>query len=263
MSMAPVPDAAPHDEPAVAVQVQVTPVNASAKVSVTVAPVAVLGPALVTTSVQVSGAPALTVAALGVLVIARSATSCGVAEAEALSFSGFGSIGALAWRLAVLVTGPSARTRTVIDSVWVAVAGMAPTVHSPLAGVVRALRGRRRDEGDTRGQHVADRHARRRARPEVGHRDRVGHEPADRRRRVAHRLRHAQVGRRRRVHRCGVAVVERIRVGLGLRRHRRVVDERARRVDARDERQRRHGRRGQRADRPHAVRHRCPAMASG
>ena len=115
-----------------AVHVQVTPVNAGPKVSVTVASVAVLGPALVTTSVQVSGAPALIVAALGVLVIARSATSCGVVETEALSFSGFGSTGALDWRLAVLVAGPSAVTRPVIDSVWVAVAGMAPTVHRPL-----------------------------------------------------------------------------------------------------------------------------------
>ena len=115
-----------------AVQVQVTPVNAGAKVSVTVASVAVLGPALVTTSVQVSGAPALTVAALGVLVIARSATSCGVAVADALSFSGFGSTGALAWRVAVLVTAPSAVTRPVIDSIWVPVAGIAPTVQRPL-----------------------------------------------------------------------------------------------------------------------------------
>ena len=98
VAMAPAPDAAPHDEPAVAVQVQVTPVNAGANVSVTVASVAVLGPALVTTSVQVSGAPAATVGALGVLVIARSATSCGVVVTDALSFSGFGSTGALAWR---------------------------------------------------------------------------------------------------------------------------------------------------------------------
>ena len=96
VAMAPVPDAAPHDEPGVAVQVQVTPVNAGPKGSVTVASVAVLGPVLVTTSVQLMDAPAATVGALGVLVIARSATSCGVAEAEALSFSGFGSIGALA-----------------------------------------------------------------------------------------------------------------------------------------------------------------------
>ena len=73
-----------------------------------------------------------TVLPVSALVIARSATSCGVVETDALSFNGFGSIGALSWRLAVLVTGPSARTRTVIDSVWVAVAGIAPTVHSPL-----------------------------------------------------------------------------------------------------------------------------------
>ena len=88
---------------------------------------------LVTAMVQVSGAPALTVAALGVLLIARSATSCGVAVADALSFSGFGSIGVLAWRVAVLVTAPSAVTRPVIESVCVAVTGIAPTVHSPLA----------------------------------------------------------------------------------------------------------------------------------
>ena len=80
VAIAPTPEAAAHDEPAVAVHVQVTPVNAAAKVSVTGASVAVLGPALVTAIIQVSGAPAVTVAALGVLVIARSAMSCGVVD---------------------------------------------------------------------------------------------------------------------------------------------------------------------------------------
>ena len=79
VAIAPAPDAAPHDEPAVAVQVHVTPVKAGGKVSVTVAPVAMLGPLFVTTIVHVSGVPAATGGALGVFVTARSATSSGVA----------------------------------------------------------------------------------------------------------------------------------------------------------------------------------------
>ena len=49
-SMAPVPEAG-HEEPAEAAQVQVTPVRSGGGVSVTVAPVTALGPALPTTIV--------------------------------------------------------------------------------------------------------------------------------------------------------------------------------------------------------------------
>src|SRR5205823_1898523 len=59
--------------PALAVQVQVTPVMAAGSVSVTVAPVTANGPLFVTTIVYVIDAPGAAVAEPSVFVIARSA----------------------------------------------------------------------------------------------------------------------------------------------------------------------------------------------
>ena len=130
--MAPAPDAAPHEEPAVAVQVHVTAVNAGANVSVTVASVALLGPPLVTTSVQVSGVPAATAGALGVFVNERSATKEDVSVAVPVSFAAFGSTGVLDWRVAVLTRVPSSVTRPVSLNISVPLTGTAPTVQMPV-----------------------------------------------------------------------------------------------------------------------------------
>jgi hypothetical protein len=58
--------------------------------------------------------------------------SRGLVEAPLLSLAGFGSIGLLDWRVAVLIAAPSAITVATIDSVRVWVAGIGPSVHSPL-----------------------------------------------------------------------------------------------------------------------------------
>src|SRR5581483_6457274 len=74
------------------VAVQVTPVKAAGKVSVTVAPVTLLGPALVTTRVYVSLVPGTAVVLPSVLVICRSAWGVSVSVSVALLFPGLGSI---------------------------------------------------------------------------------------------------------------------------------------------------------------------------
>ncbi len=62
-----------QDEPGVAAQVQVAPLNCAGITSVTVAPVTALGPALLATMVYVTVPPWLTLVSPSVLVIARSA----------------------------------------------------------------------------------------------------------------------------------------------------------------------------------------------
>jgi len=69
----PLPLAAGQAEPAVAVQLQVTPLMIAGKLSVTVAPVTALGPALLTAMVQVAADPGTGVPELSALVIDRSA----------------------------------------------------------------------------------------------------------------------------------------------------------------------------------------------
>jgi hypothetical protein len=69
----PVPDAAVHDEPVVATQVQVAPVNVAGNVSVIGALRTDDGPALAATIVYVIGVPGVDEAKPSVLVMLRSA----------------------------------------------------------------------------------------------------------------------------------------------------------------------------------------------
>src|SRR3569623_292993 len=111
--MLPLPDAAHVPPPAPAqVQVQVSPAG---KVSATVAPVAVLGPALFAVIVYAVLPPAVTVVTPSVLVIDRSALppSVSVSVAELLAS-------------VVSVTPPGADTVAVLLSVPVAEAEIVP-----------------------------------------------------------------------------------------------------------------------------------------
>ena len=74
--MLPVPLVVKPVAPPVAVAEKVTPVKVTGNKSATVAPVALLGPVLVTTIVYVSAVPGTTEVLLSVLVICRS--TCGV-----------------------------------------------------------------------------------------------------------------------------------------------------------------------------------------
>jgi hypothetical protein len=86
----PVPLAAPHDAPAPARQVQVTPVSEAGTASVMVALVTVEGPALLTTMVYVTGEPGTASAAPSVLVMLNSAVArtLSISVAELLAVDG-------------------------------------------------------------------------------------------------------------------------------------------------------------------------------
>src|SRR5436309_1775553 len=109
--MLPVPDAVQvRPPPPTHVQVQV---SAAAKVSATVAPVALLGPALDAVMVYVVAPPGDTARTPSVLVIDRSAEPVSVSVSVALLFPGVGS-----------VTPPGTATVAVFDSEPVAAAEM-------------------------------------------------------------------------------------------------------------------------------------------
>ena len=99
----PTPLAAAHEDPGVALQVQVALVNAADDVLVTVALATSPGPALLTTMVHTSVAPASTVVVLGVIATARSA-AMGVSTTDMASLAGLGSLGTLPCRIAIFVT---------------------------------------------------------------------------------------------------------------------------------------------------------------
>ncbi len=104
--MSPAP-AAGQTEPALAVQVQVTPLSCAGNRSVTVAPVTALGPLLVATMVYVTVPPWFTATRPSVLVIARSAVAVItvlLSVAELLPAGSFTPGGAAI--VAVLLTGP-------------------------------------------------------------------------------------------------------------------------------------------------------------
>src|SRR5262245_19932579 len=87
----PAPEGAAQLEPADAAQVQVTPESAAGKVSVTVAAVAVLGPALLATIVYVTGVPGTAAAWPSVLVTARSPRGVSVSVSVAVLLADTGS----------------------------------------------------------------------------------------------------------------------------------------------------------------------------
>lgn len=89
--MLPLPLGAPQAPPVEAVQVQVTLVSLVGTMSLTVAPVTVLGPLLRTVIVYIVCVPATTVFVPSVLVIERSAIGVSVFVSLAVSLFGFGS----------------------------------------------------------------------------------------------------------------------------------------------------------------------------
>src|SRR5262245_22687948 len=103
--MLPLPVAVQVPPPA-PTHVQVVPVNAAGKVSVTVAPGALEGPALEAVITYVTVPPAVTVVTLSLLVIARSPCRAMVSVPVALLLPGVGS-----------VTPPGAATVAVLLSV--------------------------------------------------------------------------------------------------------------------------------------------------
>src|SRR5207249_845626 len=89
--MLPGPLAAAQLDPADAVHVHVTPARLAGKLSTTVAPVTLPGPALLTVIVYVTGDPAPVVALPSVFVIDRSAAGMIVSLSVALLFAVLGS----------------------------------------------------------------------------------------------------------------------------------------------------------------------------
>ncbi len=83
--------AAGHVPPPAPTHVQVAPIIAAGNVSATVAPTAVLGPALLATIVYAIPDPGTIVATPSVLVIARSATGVSVSVSVAVLLAAFGS----------------------------------------------------------------------------------------------------------------------------------------------------------------------------
>jgi hypothetical protein len=95
VAIEPVPLAALHDDPALAAHDHVTLASPSGTASLTSAPVASLGPPLLTTIVHVIVDPSVTSGALGVFDTDRSAEFDGAMLTDAVSLAGLGSIVAL------------------------------------------------------------------------------------------------------------------------------------------------------------------------
>jgi hypothetical protein len=119
--MLPLPDAGQLD-PAVAVHVHVAPESTPGRVSATVAPVAVDGPALEATIVYVTVVPGTSPAEPSVVVIDRSAVGTNVSVSVAVLFAAVGSVMPPATAaVAVLASDPVAVDEIVAVSVKVAV----------------------------------------------------------------------------------------------------------------------------------------------
>src|SRR5262245_1187898 len=122
VAMDPAPEGTAQLDPADAAQVQVTPESAAGKVSVTVAAVAVLGPALLATIVYVTGVPGTAAAWPSVFVTARSPRGVSVSVSVAVLLADTGSVtppGVVT--VAVLASVPSAPGATVPVAVKVTV----------------------------------------------------------------------------------------------------------------------------------------------